>query len=355
VIWVGNNFSGDLAAWGETSVRQYLQAGGNVLLMTRMGSAFLDADLLSYLGISWAATNVTLNTYNSVYPGLVGIAQTAGQTLNDVFSTTLGPNSTLLFSGTGGFTGTRGLGVHAQPPGGGDFRADGGRFVFMSGRPYRMNATSLSTNVEWIVENLFGEPYTPPVAVESPAGPVALQLSRTGYTGEDGFELYHPAKDSAKLWEALMATKAITPVALGCRDSLRLEMGMALYGNDIDENYSPLEAGLGWLVKMKKGDFVGRAALETQKAAGVPRKLVGFTFTEKAIPRHGYPVFVNGEPSGQVMSGIMSPSVGVGLGTCYVPTAHAKEGNTLEVEIRGKRVVGTITPFPFWKKGTVKR
>jgi hypothetical protein len=146
--------------------------------MTRMGSAFLDADLLSYLGISWATTNVTLNTYNSVYPGLVGIAQTAGQTLNDVFSTTLGPNSTLLFSGTGGFTGTRGLGVHAQPPGGGDFRADGGRFVFMSGRPYRMNATSLSTNVEWIVENLFGEPYTPPVAVESPAGPVALQLSR---------------------------------------------------------------------------------------------------------------------------------------------------------------------------------
>jgi aminomethyltransferase len=190
---------------------------------------------------------------------------------------------------------------------------------------------------------------------ETTVAGIPMTLSRTGYTGEDGFELYHPAKDSAKLWEALMATKAITPVALGCRDSLRLEMGMALYGNDIDENYSPLEAGLGWLVKMKKGDFVGRAALETQKAAGVPRKLVGFTFTEKAIPRHGYPVFVNGEPSGQVMSGIMSPSVGVGLGTCYVPTAHAKEGNTLEVEIRGKRVVGTITPFPFWKKGTVKR
>jgi aminomethyltransferase len=130
---------------------------------------------------------------------------------------------------------------------------------------------------------------------------------------------------------------------------------MALYGNDIDDTCTPLEAGLGWLVKMKKGDFVGRAALEAQKAAGIPRKLVGFTFTEKAIPRHGYPVFVNGEPSGTVMSGIMSPSVGVGLGTAYVPTAHAKEGNTLEVEIRGKRLVGTITPFPFWKKGTVKR
>jgi aminomethyltransferase len=190
---------------------------------------------------------------------------------------------------------------------------------------------------------------------ETTVAGIPMTLSRTGYTGEDGFELYHPARDSAKLWAALMKTGRITPVALGCRDSLRLEMGMALYGNDIDDTVTPLEAGLGWLVKMKKGDFVGRAALEAQKAAGIPKKLVGFTFTEKAIPRHGYPVFVDGKPSGTVMSGIMSPSVGCGLGTAYVPTAHAKEGNTLEVEIRGKRIVGTITPFPFWKKGTVKR
>lgn len=190
---------------------------------------------------------------------------------------------------------------------------------------------------------------------ETTVGGIPMTLSRTGYTGEDGFELYHPAKHSAALWAALMATGRIQPCGLGCRDSLRLEMGMALYGNDIDDTITPLEAGLGWLVKMKKGDFVGRAALEAQKAAGVPRKLVGFTFTEKAIPRHGYPVFVNGAASGVVMSGIMSPSVGCGLGTAYVPTAHAKEGNTLEVEIRGKRIVGTITPFPFWKQGTVKR
>ena len=190
---------------------------------------------------------------------------------------------------------------------------------------------------------------------ETTVAGIPMTLSRTGYTGEDGFELYHSAKDSVKLWEALMKTGAITPVALGCRDSLRLEMGMALYGNDIDDTYTPLEAGLGWLVKMKKGDFVGRSALEAQKSTGIPRKLVGFTFTEKAIPRHGYPVFVNGEPSGTVMSGIMSPSVGVGLGTAYVPKDHAKEGNTLEVEIRGKRLTGTITGFPFWKKGTVKR
>lgn len=190
---------------------------------------------------------------------------------------------------------------------------------------------------------------------ETTVAGIPMTFSRTGYTGEDGFELYHDAKDSEKLWAALMATGRITACGLGCRDSLRLEMGMALYGNDIDDTITPLEAGLGWLVKMKKGDFVGRAALEAQKAAGVTRKLVGFTFEEKAIPRHGYPVFVNGEPSGTVMSGIMSPSVGCGLGTAYVPAAHAKDGNTLEVEIRGKRVVGTIVGFPFWKQGTVKR
>jgi aminomethyltransferase len=190
---------------------------------------------------------------------------------------------------------------------------------------------------------------------EATVAGMPMTVSRTGYTGEDGFELYHDAKDARKLWDVLMGTKAITPVGLGCRDSLRLEMGMALYGNDIDDTITPLEAGLGWLVKMKKGDFVGKAALEKQKADGVKRKLVGFTFVEKAIPRHGYPVFVNGQPSGQVMSGIMSPSVGVGLGTAYVPTEHAKDGNTLEVEIRGKRVEGTIVSFPFWKKGTVKR
>ena len=187
------------------------------------------------------------------------------------------------------------------------------------------------------------------------AGLPNFTVSRTGYTGEDGFELYHPALHSAKLWRALMATGRITPVALGCRDSLRLEMGMALYGNDIDDTITPFEAGLGWLVKMKKGDFVGFAALDAQKTAGVQRKLVGFTFAEKAIPRHGYPVLVKGAPSGTVMSGIMSPSLGVGLGTAYVPTDHAKEGNTLVVEIRGKHIEGTITPFPFWKNGTVKR
>ena len=181
---------------------------------------------------------------------------------------------------------------------------------------------------------------------------VKAVISRTGYTGEDGFELYHASKDALALWKALMATGKITPVGLGSRDSLRLEMGMALYGNDIDDGVTPLEANLGWLVKMKKGDFVGRAALEAQKAAGIPRKLVGFTSEERAFPRHGYPVFVNGAPSGQVRSGTLSPSLGIPIGTAYVPAASAAEGTTLEIEIRGKRVPAKVVKLPFYKNGS---
>lgn len=201
-------------------------------------------------------------------------------------------------------------------------------------------------------------------AIGSVAGVKDVIVSRTGYTGEDGFELYFPAKDAVAVWKALMSPEpgalspepagggAVTPTGLGCRDSLRLEMGMALYGNDIDDTVTPWEANLGWIVKMKKDDFVGRAALEAQKAAGVPKKLVGFTIAERAFPRHGYPVFVNGAPSGEARSGTIGPAVGMAIGTAYVPTAHAKPGNTLEVEIRGKRVVGTIVELPFYKKGT---
>ena len=183
-------------------------------------------------------------------------------------------------------------------------------------------------------------------------------ISRTGYTGEDGFELYFPADRAAQVWEALMETGRVTPCGLGARDSLRLEMGMALYGNDIDDTTTPLEAGLGWLVKMKKGDFVGRAALERQKAEGVKRKLVGFTSAERAFPRHGYPVFVNGQPSGVVCSGTMSPTLGIPIGTCYVPTDALREAEAagrsaaIEMEIRGKRVPLTLAAFPFYKQGS---
>jgi aminomethyltransferase len=177
-------------------------------------------------------------------------------------------------------------------------------------------------------------------------------ISRTGYTGEDGFELYFGAEDAHRMWDALLATGQITPAGLGSRDSLRLEMGMALYGNDIDDGTTPLEANLQWLVKMAKGDFVGRDALEQQKASGLTRKLVGFTTSDRAFPRHGYPVFYEGEASGEVRSGTMSPTLGIPIGTCYLPLAGTREGTAFEIEIRGKRIPATVVKPPFYKEAS---
>lgn len=184
------------------------------------------------------------------------------------------------------------------------------------------------------------------------AGVDRVYISRTGYTGEDGFELYFPNQYAEKIWNALTASGEVTPAGLGCRDSLRLEMGMALYGNDLDDTTTPLEAGLGWLVKMKKGDFVGRDALARQREEGLRRKLVGFTTPERSFPRHGYPVFVNGKPSGEIRSGTMSPTLGTPIGTAYVPPEAAKEGSPFEIEIRGKRVSAVVQKMPFYKSGS---
>jgi aminomethyltransferase len=184
------------------------------------------------------------------------------------------------------------------------------------------------------------------------AGVEKVYISRTGYTGEDGFELYFPAEHAEKMWKALTASGDVTPAGLGARDSLRLEMGMALYGNDLDDTTTPLEASLGWLVKMKKGDFVGRDALAKQKEEGLKRKLVGFTTTERSFPRHGYPVFAKGKPSGEVRSGTMSPTLGIPIGTAYVPPDSAAEGSPLEIEIRGKRIAATVQKMPFYRDGS---
>ena len=173
-------------------------------------------------------------------------------------------------------------------------------------------------------------------------------ISRTGYTGEDGFELYFGAADADRVWDALLATGAVTPCGLGARDSLRLEMGMALYGNDIDDTVTPYEANLGWIVKLKKGDFVGRDALVRQKEHGVPRKLAGFVLEERAFPRPGFPVFQNGAPQGLTRSGTVSPSLGTPIGTCYLPPEGAAPGSALEVEIRGRRVAGHVVKMPFY-------
>jgi aminomethyltransferase len=180
-------------------------------------------------------------------------------------------------------------------------------------------------------------------------------ISRTGYTGEDGFELYCRDRDTPQIWQALIEAGAI-PIGLGARDSLRLEMGYALYGNEIDDTTTPLEAGLGWIVKLDKGcPFTGDAALRAQKQRGVTRKLVGFQLQARGIPRHGYPVYHEGRNVDLVRSGTMSPSLGIPIGTTYLPAAAAKAGTRFEVEMRGERMPASVVPRPFWTNGTARK
>jgi aminomethyltransferase len=180
-------------------------------------------------------------------------------------------------------------------------------------------------------------------------------ISRTGYTGEDGFELYCRERDTATIWQALTGAGA-QPIGLGARDSLRLEMGYALYGNEIDDTITPLEAGLGWIVKLDKGStFMGDHALRAQQLRGVTRKLVGFQLEGRGFPRHGYPVFQQEREVDIVRSGTMSPSLGVAIGTTYLPAANAKPGATLQVDCRGERIPATAVRRPFWTKGSVKK
>ena len=177
-------------------------------------------------------------------------------------------------------------------------------------------------------------------------------ISRTGYTGEDGFELYCRTDDVRTIWEALTGPGQAQPIGLGARDTLRLEMGYALYGNDIDRSTSPLEAGLGWIVKLDKGSpFVGDQALRLQKLHGVTRKLVGFRMAGKAISRHGFPVLVDGAQVDVVRSGTTSPSLGIPIGTTYLPSASAAVGMKFEVEIRGDRQQAEVVKKPFWTRG----
>jgi len=176
-------------------------------------------------------------------------------------------------------------------------------------------------------------------------------LARTGYTGEDGFELLVPSEHAMALWEALLArTEPVRPLpaGLGARDTLRLEAGYPLYGHELTEEITPLEAGLERFVKFEKGPFIGQAALAAQRAAGVPRRLVGFEMVDGAIPRQGYPLVVDSQPVGVVTSGSYGPSVGRAIGMGYVPPALARDGQALGVVIRGGVVPARIRPLPFW-------
>lgn len=178
-------------------------------------------------------------------------------------------------------------------------------------------------------------------------------ISRTGYTGEDGFELYLPPEDAPRVWRALLAGGqglGLKPAGLGARDTLRLEAGMALYGHEIDAGTTPLEANLGWVVKLGKGDFLGRDVLVAQKEKGVDRRLVGFEMTGKGIGRQGYMVWWQGAEAGEVRSGTFSPTLEKAIGTAYVPAAAAAPGTPLEIEIRGKRVEAVVVPMPFYKR-----
>jgi glycine cleavage system T protein (aminomethyltransferase) len=178
-------------------------------------------------------------------------------------------------------------------------------------------------------------------------------VARTGYTGEDGFEVFVPSEQGPRLWAALMEVgqpEKIAPAGLGARDSLRLEMAYRLYGSDMDDGTTPLEAGLAWAVKLDKGDFVGRDALMKQKESGLPRKLVGFTLTDPGIPRHGYPVLQDGRKVGDVTSGTKSPTLGISIGLAYVPTALAAEGSGFAVEIRGRSAAARVVKTPFYTR-----
>lgn len=178
-------------------------------------------------------------------------------------------------------------------------------------------------------------------------------LSRTGYTGEDGFELYASPEAAIALWDAILTEgeeDGVVPAGLGCRDTLRFEACLALYGQELGETISPLEAGLNFVVKLAKDDFNGKAALAAQKEQGVPRKLIGLEMIDKGIPRHGYPVYHQDQLIGSVTTGTQSPTLKKNIGLALVATEFAELGTEVEIEIRNKRVKAKFVETPFYKR-----
>jgi aminomethyltransferase len=181
----------------------------------------------------------------------------------------------------------------------------------------------------------------------------AARIARTGYTAEDGYEIYVPPADAARLWMELMQAGAefgVKPVGLGARNTLRLEGKMALYGHEIDASISPFEADLAWIVKLDKGDFVGREALLKQKESGLRRKLVGFEMRGRGIARDGYEVLLNGAAAGWVTSGSPSPTLNKNIGLCYLPAEEAQPGKSIQVTIRNQPVDAVTVETPFYKR-----
>jgi aminomethyltransferase len=190
------------------------------------------------------------------------------------------------------------------------------------------------------------------VTIDTVAGCPAF-LARTGYTGEDGFEVMLAPEAGEQLWRSLLAAGG-TPCGLGARDTLRLEAAMALYGQDINDTTTPLEAGMGWLVHLdRKQDFIGRSVLEQQIQAGITRRLVGIRMEGRNIARHDYPIVSDGKVIGQVTSGTLSPTLGYPIALAYVPPALGKVNQQLDVEIRGKIYPATVVKKPFYKKSRI--
>jgi aminomethyltransferase len=178
-------------------------------------------------------------------------------------------------------------------------------------------------------------------------------ISRTGYTGEDGFELYCAPVDAPKLWNDLLAAgkdHGLLPAGLGARDTLRLEAGYCLYGHELDEQTNPLEAGLGWTIKLNKDDFIGRDALLKVKEQGPKRKLIGVEMIERGVCRGGYAIYENGQQIGALTSGAPSPTFNKNIGMGYVETPHAVVGDTIHIDIRGKPTAARIVALPFYKR-----
>lgn len=180
-------------------------------------------------------------------------------------------------------------------------------------------------------------------------------VARTGYTGEEGVEIFTSPSDAPAVWQALLERgkpEGVAAAGLGARDTLRLEMKYSLYGHEISEETSPLEAGLAWVVKLDKpADFIGRKALIQFKEKGPARRLVGFRMIDRGIPRQGYPILTDGKQTGIVTSGTMSPSMGIAIGIGYVPVEHSKIGNEISIDIRGAARKAEVVKTPFYTKG----
>jgi aminomethyltransferase len=178
-------------------------------------------------------------------------------------------------------------------------------------------------------------------------------LARTGYTGEDGFEFYFPPRESERVWTELLEAgkdEGMIPVGLGARNTLRLEAGYALYGHELDADTTLLEANLGWICKLDKGDFIGRDALARQRRDGPRKKLAGFEMTDRGIARDGYPVWIEGAVAGRVSSGSPAPFLKKNIGMAYVPPAQAEAEREIQIEIRGRRAAACIVNLPFYKR-----